>query len=229
MLASFFVFGLYPYRKAKEENKNMYVFDKRTILPSKYEQKYCLSNKDKQIEFKQSTQKAAVAVYHPIVGCDIVTSRQKAVFELIKSLDLLKISITDLKYSYNKCIEIGKKPVYTDEEHEAVDAFFLRFARSSEFFRTNVLSKAIRLSKQTSKKGKDKDRAEAKRDEFEILLIKMAKTVETRKKAIHKINMNGEKQDLLDEVINQTIELVKTAEEAENLIAKKFKVKNQTV
>jgi len=207
----------------------MQIFEKITILPSKYGRTNCLDSKDRQIEFKQITQKATTAIYHPIVSCDIITSRQKTILELIKSLDLLKISIVDLKYSYNKCIEIGKKPIYTDEEHEAIDAFFLRFAKSSEFFRTNVLSKAIRLSKQTSKKGKDKDKAETRRDEFEMLLIRMANTVEIRKKAIHKINMNGEKQDLLDEVINQTIELVKTVEEAENLINKKFKVKNQTV
>ncbi len=181
-----------------------------------------LSNKNEnEVNFGQIAHTTIGAFPQPVIGCEVMTSRKKLLQDLIRSMETLNTSLLDLKYSYNKCLEIGEKPFYGDEEHEAIDALFLRFSKSSEFFRTNVLSKVIKLAKQTDKK-KQKNQYPPPKNEFEQIFINTAAMVETRKKVIHKINMNGEKQELLIETLEQTVILNRLIKETEALIAHKF-------
>jgi uncharacterized protein YutE (UPF0331/DUF86 family) len=60
---------------------------------------------------------------------------------LIMELDLLKKSSEMLKHSYQNCVNIGKKDIYSLDELEKFEALTSRFARTSDI----VIQKIFRI------------------------------------------------------------------------------------
>lgn len=59
--------------------------------------------------------------------------------ELIENLTMLETALDTLRYSYEKCQEIGIKEGYTYEELESYEALSSRFARIADILTQKVL------------------------------------------------------------------------------------------
>lgn len=67
------------------------------------------------------------------------------------SLADLSASLNALDYSYKKCVEIGIKEEYTEDELETFEALTSRFARTSDIFTQKILTTIFVLLKENPK------------------------------------------------------------------------------
>lgn len=68
--------------------------------------------------------------------------------EFRRNLDSLRTSLKHLNFSYNKCLKIGIKDDYSDEELESFESLTSRFARTSDILTQKILTTLFILLKE---------------------------------------------------------------------------------
>ncbi len=68
--------------------------------------------------------------------------------EFRRNLDSLRISLKHLNFSYDKCLKIGIKDDYSDEELESFESLTSRFARTSDILTQKILTTLFILLKE---------------------------------------------------------------------------------
>jgi hypothetical protein len=83
------------------------------------------------------------------VNSTLAKKRELLKKEFKKNMDSLRLSLKALNFSYEKCLKIGIKDDYSDEELESFESLTSRFARTSDVFTQKILTTLFILLKET--------------------------------------------------------------------------------
>jgi len=182
-----------------------------------------------KITFKQ------VAISHETLPLFPLLSHTKPVLvtkteyiEIFDRLVKLKRDIcVDLIYSYNKCLPLGQKSNYSEKEKEAIDSFFLRFAKNTEYLRMNILERTIKILKRDTRLKMNKEVLCKKAiEKTNKILLKTKPMQDLRGKAVHKILDDDERAEALKIILKLTAKLIKINIETEKFLRENLAVQN---
>ncbi|HLP61331.1 MAG TPA: hypothetical protein VK186_20980 [Candidatus Deferrimicrobium sp.] len=137
-----------------------------------------------------------------------------------QSLESLNKSIKNLDYSYNKCLKIGIKEEYLEDELEIFESLTSRFARAADIFTQKILTALFILLKENPVSFIDKSNLAEK-----LGIINSAKDLqdirELRNEIAHEYSMR-EITDIFEDVLKCTGNLKEIWTEAQNYIRDKI-------
>lgn len=138
--------------------------------------------------------------------------------EFKKNLDSLNSSLRALNYSYDRCLKIGIKDYYTDEELESFESLTARFARTSDFFTQKILTTLFILLKENPRSFIDRANLAEK-----LGIIESSKELqavrELRNEIAHEYSMR-DIMEIFDDVLKHTATLKNILESAQTYIHK---------
>jgi len=122
--------------------------------------------------------------------------------EFRKNMDNLDLSLQALNFSYEKCLKIGIKDDYSDEELESFESVTARFARTSDIFTQKILTGLFILLKENPRSFIDRANLAEK-----LGIIKRSKDLqdvkELRNEIAHEYSMRNI-TEIFDDVLKYT-------------------------
>jgi hypothetical protein len=140
--------------------------------------------------------------------------------EFRRDMTSLNSSLAALNYSYEKCIKIGIKDEYSDDELEIFEALTSRFARTSDIFTQKILTTIFVLLKENPHGFIDKANLSEK-----LGIIPKSKDLqeirELRNEISHEYSMR-DISEIFEDVLNFSATLKDILKSAQPYIDKKF-------
>lgn len=139
--------------------------------------------------------------------------------EFKKNLDSLKTSLNVLNFSYEKCLKIGTKDHYSDEELESFESLTSRFARTTDILTQKILTTVFILLKEDPRGFIDRANLAEK---LEIIdsSSNLQDIRELRNEIAHDYSMR-DITEIFDEVLKYTAFLKTTIDKTLSYIEKK--------
>lgn len=140
--------------------------------------------------------------------------------EFRKNLDSLRTSLTVLNFSYDKCLKIGIKDDYSNEELESFESLTSRFARTSDILTQKILTTLFILLKENPRSFIDRANLSEK-----LGIINSSKNLqairELRNEISHEYSMR-DITEIFDDVLESTATLKDVIGSALTYIEKKI-------